>query len=78
MYKVTKCYWRTTSEDYTKAYFQVTWGPFVENPETFRAHLGWPNSPLHFQNEGASRLETLQLFFIFIPFTTYEKTSFTQ
>ena len=32
--------------------------------------------PSYIQNEGVSRHETLQLFYFFIPFTTYEKSSF--
>ena len=35
------------------------WSPFLESPETFRAHLGWHNSLLH--NNSGSRHETLQL-----------------
>ena len=41
----------------SKLWTTGAWGPFLESSETFRAHF-----PLHLQNEGVSRLETLQLF----------------
>ena len=39
----------------------TTRGPFLESPETFRAHFGWQFS-LYLQNKGVTRPETLQLF----------------
>ena len=44
-----------------------SWGPFLESPETFRAHLGLQFS-LYLQNEGVSRHESLQLLSFLFPF----------
>ena len=54
-----------------------SWGPFLESPETLRAHLGLPFS-LYVQNEGVlleARIFAVTL--IFIPFSSNEKTNFT-
>ena len=53
------------------------WGPFLERPETFRAHFGRHNSPCILKRR---RLEArnFAVFLDFIPFTTYERTSFTE
>ena len=51
--------------------------PFLERPETFRANFGWHNFLCILKRR---RLEArnFAVNFIFIPFTTYEKTSFTE
>ena len=45
---------------------RVSWGPFVESPESFRVRFAWQFS-LCLQNEGISRHETLQLFLLLFP-----------
>ena len=54
-----------------------TRGPFLESPETFRAYSG---DIILFVSSKRRRLEArnFAVIFIFIPFTTYEKTSFTE
>ena len=53
------------------------WDPFLESPETFRAYSG---DIIFFVSSKRRRLEArnFALTCIFIPFTTYEKTSFTE
>ena len=50
---------------------------FLESPETFRVHVVWQ---IFFVSSKPWRLEARNLvgILIFIPFTTYEKTSFTE
>ena len=52
-------------------------GPFLESPETFRAYSG---DIILFVSSKRRRLEArnFAVIFIFISFTTYEKTSFTE
>ena len=56
---------------------------FLESPESFRAHFGWLNSLCIFKTKTFRGTIFKFIFyfadiFIFIPFTTYEKTSFTE
>lgn len=46
-----------------------TWGPFLESPQTFRAHFGGHNSLCVFKTK-ASRDAKFCSYLIFIPFTT--------
>ena len=52
-------------------------GPFLESSETFRTYFGLHNSLCIFKMK-ASRARNFAFILIFIPFTTYEKTSFTK
>ena len=44
----------------------VTRGPFLDSPETFRAHFGWQFA-LYLQSQGVSKPKTLQIFSFLFP-----------
>ena len=56
---------------------QRIWSPFLESPETFRRISG---DIIHSVSWRRKRLEAdnFAVILIFIPFTTYEKNSFTE
>jgi len=56
------------------------WCPFLESPETFRVFFEWHFVLILFVSSKQRRLEArnFAVIWIFIPFTTYEKTSFTE
>ena len=52
-------------------------GLFLESSETFGVHFGWHNSLCIFRTR-AYEARNFAVIFIFIPFTTFVKTSFTE
>ena len=68
---------RCITDCFPKGRLKQTRGLFLESPETFRAYSG---DIILFASSKRRRLEArnFAVTFIFIPFTTYEKTSFTE